>query len=97
MARLFPDDPYEVAFSGTADFTVELGKSQSAGAFRAVLPCAPGAVAPPFTLSGVHTADVSLSRPVPLGDVYQVRMFPREPGQLHGHGAICWVSSTSRA
>ena len=88
MARLFPDDPNELAIGGSAKFTVELGGSPSVELWERVLPCAPGATPPPYTFTGVFTADTSLSRPVPLGDVYQVRMFRENQGSSTGTGAL---------
>ena len=88
MARLVPNDPYELAINGTADFTIELGGSPSVELWERVLPCAPGAPPPPFALTGVHTADASFSRPVPLGDVYQARMFRENQGNSTGAGDL---------
>jgi hypothetical protein len=88
MARLVPIDPTEIAFGGRADFTVELGGSPSVELWERVLPCAPGSAPPPYALTGVFTADKALSRPVPLGDVYQVRMFRENQGNSTGAGEL---------
>jgi hypothetical protein len=85
MATLFPDNPLEVAFGtsaspGSANFTVDSNSfSPRLEIWERTIPFPPRGstppAPPPFTLRSTVASRRALSEGVPLGELYQVRLF----------------------
>jgi hypothetical protein len=94
MARLVPSNPAQLALvssatGGTANFTVETaGSTPKVEIWERVLPFTPGPTPPPFTFGGGFAADTPVSRPVPTGGVYQVRLFRENQGNSLAEGDL---------
>lgn len=102
MARLFPTDPtnpLEVAWfaapgGGTAAFTVDNGSGPpppTVEIWERTIPwpgTTPPPPPPPFSLGGTFTSPTPVTRSVPLGGLYQVRLFRGGQGSPSGNGDV---------
>lgn len=85
MANVSPVDPAEVALSGSADLKVDPSGVPRVELWERVLPFTPPAGPPPkFAAAGVFASTTNQTRSVPMGGLYQARLYREGQGNASG-------------
>ena len=86
MARLSPDEPREIALLGrTADFKVEPNESHPVEIWERFVDFDAAPPLPRFRRNQVFAFSESVSRNVPVGSVYQARLYREDEGDSSGN------------